>query len=112
MGCTANIRQLSEKYVFQYEKHRKYVHYGVDTLLLSAEEIDDNVGDNAESDAFGNAVEQRHCDYAEVGGDRVGVVVLTELDFRDGAEHEEAHDDERRSCCECGDSCEQRCKEH
>ena len=57
---------LSEKCVFQYEKHRKDVHNGIDVLSPAAEEVDDNVGDNSEGDAFGNAVEQRHSDNAEI----------------------------------------------
>lgn len=85
----------SEEDVFQNEQGGENVKDGVKFLALAAEHADEHIGDDAEGDAFGDAVEQRHGYDAEVGGDSRVEVIVRQLQLGHVAEHEEAHDDER-----------------
>ena len=82
--------------VLQYEKHRKNVHEDADLLFLrlAADQVDQDVGDDAHRDALGDTVHERHRDQAEEARDRLGVV--REVDLQEGRDHEETDHDERR----------------
>ena len=103
---------LSEENIFEDEQYGEDVHDEVDILTFTAGEVDDDIRDDAERDALGDAIEQRHCDNAEVSRYSRGVIFLGEFYFSDSTEHEEAYDNEGRGSCECRDSGKNRCEEH
>ena len=59
--------------------------------------MQNNVRNDAPCDAFGDGVEQRHCQDAQVGRNRGQQIVIIELDLGDGAEHQEANQDQSGS---------------
>ena len=61
-------RFLSKENILQNEEDAENVHNGGDFFPLLASEVDNDVGNNAERDTFRNAVEEGHCDDAEVSG--------------------------------------------
>ena len=68
-----------QEYVFKNKQHREHVHNGRNLAPLLAGEVDNDVGDNSYRNTLGNAVKQGHCNYAEVGGDLGGVILVGKL---------------------------------
>lgn len=82
----------------------------VDFFHLSGEHLDGDVGDEAECDAVGNVVgERHHCDGEER---RKSDRRICPLDLLDAAYHEDADIDERCGICTCGDECNDGREEH
>ena len=103
--------KILKENIFEDKENRKDIHNGRDLLPFLASEVDYNIRDYAERDTFRDAVEEGHCDDAEICGNRCCVIVFGELQVCDVAEHEEANDDESGSCCKRGDRCEDGCEQ-
>ena len=82
----------SEEDIFPDEEDGQDIHQGTDFFPVSCEGVHDSVSDDAERDAFGDAVCEGHGKDGDICGNGFGWVA--EVDARDGGEHEEAHDDE------------------
>ncbi|MFR6586692.1 MAG: hypothetical protein ACLUSL_02230 [Ruminococcus sp.] len=54
-------------------------------MPLPADQVQQDVGDNAHGDTLGDAVEQRHGDDGEIRRNRLGQVVQIEVDLGDSA---------------------------
>lgn len=91
---------LLKENIFENKENCKDIEDRADILMLFADEIDDNIRDNTDGDSLGNTVEQRHGYNAEICRNSGCIVVLTEFDLSDVAEHQESNDDKRRCCCE------------
>lgn len=103
-----NQMRLLQEHVLEDEESRKHVHDGRNVVPLAAEEVDEDIGDNTKGNTFGDAVEQRHGKDAEVSGNGGSEVVFRHFELCHVVEHEEAHDDKRRSRGKGRDSCKQR----
>ena len=81
------------------KQHSQYIHQKADLLFLclSGYKVDDHVGDNAKGDSFGDTVHKRHCDNTDECRDRFCEVL--KIDLRDGCQHQEAYNDQRRCRC-------------
>ena len=80
--------------VLHAEEREQHPHDGRDLLAVvgAGRGVDRHVGDDAERDALGDRVHERHGDDRDEGGNRLGRGAP--LDLGDGAEHHEADDDE------------------
>lgn len=47
--------------VFADKEYRQYIHKRCDLLRLTADHVNDDIRDNADSNALGNTVHKRHC---------------------------------------------------
>ena len=66
-GLSALYGMLQEK-ILQDEKSCEYIENDVKFLALAAEEADEDIGNDTEGDALGDAVEQRHGNDADISG--------------------------------------------
>ena len=83
--------------VLQNKQNGQNIHQRRNLLALTANDMQNNIGDDTPCDALRDGVEQRHCQDTQVGGNSGQQVVIIELDFGDGAEHQEANQDQGRS---------------
>jgi len=107
-GQDAFLIKRSQEDILEDEQHRQDVHQGGDLLGLAGQRIEHHIGDDAQADALGDGVEQRHGDDGNVGRDGFAQVVVVEADLRDRADHQEAHHDQRRRGGKGGNGGEQR----
>ena len=73
---------------------------------FARQDVEDDVGNDAEGNAFGNAVAKGHGNDGNVG--RNGFAEIVEVDADDGGQHEEADDDQSRRGGEGRDGHEER----
>ena len=77
----------------------------MDVLDLAAEDLQEHPCQDAEHDAVGDGIGERHHDDGHKSAQHVGHIAL-ELHLQHAGHHEQAHDDERRSSGEAGDGAE------
>ena len=56
----SNLYSILQEKILQDEESCEYIENDVKFLTLAAEETDEDIGNDAEGDALGDAVEQRH----------------------------------------------------
>jgi hypothetical protein len=97
--------------VLQDEQHRQHVHQRADLLFtgLAGDEVQQSPGDDADGNALGDAVGQRHGDDGQESRNGIGQIIKVNL--RDSAQHVEADNDQRRSGGEGRNGQEQRAED-
>ena len=93
----------------QDEQNRRDPEDRMDLLRLLLADLDDAVGNEAERDAVGNAVAERHEEAGKEGWDRFGDV--RPLDFLEGRGHHHADRHECRRRSRVGNRADERRKE-
>ena len=84
---TAGIKSL--KYcVLDYKEYCKHIHKGLDLLGISCADVDNNIGNNADADTIGNAVNKRHDQEGKES--RNAFCRILEIDSGNGTHHKEA----------------------
>lgn len=100
-----NLSTLSQEHVFQNEDNSEAAHEEADFFFLPADDIDDGVGNDTESDPFSDGVSERHSDDGEVAGD--GFCHIIEIDACYSSEHQETNGDQGWCGCKSGDGHEE-----
>ena len=83
-NCRKPLRSLQE-YVFADEQYCQHVHQRGYLVPVATGQVNDNIGNDADGYAFGNAVEQRHGNYAQVARDRSMIAALAQRNFPDAS---------------------------
>jgi len=86
----------SQEDILEDKQHRQDVHQRRDLLGLAGQHIQHHIGDDAQADALGDRIEQRHGDDRNVSRDRLAQVVIVKANLCDGTDHQEADHDQRR----------------
>ena len=100
-----------KEYVLENEQYCENVHQGADLLSLAGHYVQHNVGDNAEADAFGDGIEQRHCNNGNVCGNGFAQVIAVEAYLGNGAYHQESDHYQRGRRCKGRNRSNERSKE-
>ena len=90
----ATSHHLLQEDVLHDEDDGQAVHEEGNLFPFACEQVDDDIRDDAERDAFGDAVAEGHRDDGDVCRD--GFAEVVEVDAGDGRQHEEADDDQGR----------------
>ena len=83
--------------VLQDEQNSQNIHQRRNLLALAGDQVQDHVGNDAQGDAFGDAVEQGHCQNGQVSRNGLGELVIVKLQLGNAAEHQEADHDQSGS---------------